>query len=264
MKNLKKTNSNAGQSNADVQKPQKHDVNLQKNSTLYFQVGLILCLLATYGLFEMNFESKNYNIAQVVPDDELTEINIENFKVYVEEVKKVDPIQPVQKLGDKDPIVKDDNFVETIKKTVISTTQKTDNIIDASKFTEVAKPVDPLPEIFDMRNVEVVPVYPGCEKEKTNKGRVKCMSTKLSKLVQRKFNTDIASDLGLSGKQKIDVQFKIDNTGKITEIKTRAPYTQLEKEAQRIAKKIPAMTPGMQRKKPVSVIYNLPIIFKVD
>ena len=248
MKNLKKTNSSAGQSNADVQKPQKHDVNLQKNSTLYFQVGLILCLLATYGLFEMNFESKNYNITQVVPDDEPHEIDIENFKVYVEEVKKIDLIEPVQKLGDKDPIVKEDDFVETFKKTVISEAEKTDNIVDASKFTEVVKPVDPLPEIFDMRNVEVVPVYPGCEKEKTNKGRVKCMSIKLSKLVQRKFNTDVASDLGLSGKQKIDVQFKIDNTGKITEIKTRAPYSQLEKEAERVAIKIPAMTPGMQRK----------------
>ena len=45
----------AGQSNPP-QKPRKHDANLQKNSTLNFQIGLILCLLGTYGVFEMKFK----------------------------------------------------------------------------------------------------------------------------------------------------------------------------------------------------------------
>ena len=56
MKNFKNTSSIADQSSTNLAKPQKHDANLQKNSTLYFQVGLIVCLLVTYGLLEMQFE----------------------------------------------------------------------------------------------------------------------------------------------------------------------------------------------------------------
>jgi protein TonB len=70
------------------------------------------------------------------------------------------------------------------------------------------------------------------------------MSEKISKLIRKKFNPDLADGLGLSGKQKIDVQFKIDKTGKVTDIKTRAPHARLEKEAERVINKIPQMTPG--------------------
>jgi protein TonB len=90
------------------------------------------------------------------------------------------------------------------------------------------------------------------------------MSEKITQLIQKKFNTDIASKLGLAGIQKINVQFKIDKTGNITDIKTRAPFSQLEDEALRVVEKIPAMKPGLQRGQPVSVLYNLPIVFKVQ
>ncbi len=90
------------------------------------------------------------------------------------------------------------------------------------------------------------------------------MSEKISKLIRKKFNPDLADGLGLSGKQKIDVQFKIDKTGKVTDIKTRAPHARLEKEAERVINKIPQMTPGRQSNKNVGVIYSLPIIFKVQ
>ena len=63
MKNSKKDFSNAGQSIAKVKKSLKHDANLQKNSTLYFQIGLILCLFGTYALFEMQFQEKKIIIA---------------------------------------------------------------------------------------------------------------------------------------------------------------------------------------------------------
>ena len=61
MKNSKNPHNIAGQSNGLVPKSRKHDANLQKNTTLYFQIGLILCLLGTYGLFEMRFETKKYD-----------------------------------------------------------------------------------------------------------------------------------------------------------------------------------------------------------
>ena len=38
------------------------------------------------------------------------------------------------------------------------------------------------------------------------------MYAKIAKFVQRKFNTDLAGDLGLSGRQRISVIFKINKS----------------------------------------------------
>ena len=64
MKNLNKEHNLTRQNENKVQHSQKHDANLQKNSTLYFQVGLILCLLAVYGALEMPFESTNLAVIE--------------------------------------------------------------------------------------------------------------------------------------------------------------------------------------------------------
>ena len=82
--------------------------------------------------------------------------------------------------------------------------------------------------------------------------------------VQRNFNTDLASELGLEGRQRINVQFKIDETGRVTNVRARAPHPRLAKEAVNLVSKMPKMIPGKQRGKPVGVIYALPILFQVE
>jgi protein TonB len=71
MKDFRKSCNIADQSTINVKKSQKHDANLRKNSSLYFQIGLILCLLGVYAIFEMRFETKDTVIASVMydPDD---------------------------------------------------------------------------------------------------------------------------------------------------------------------------------------------------
>jgi len=84
-------------------------------------------------------------------------------------------------------------------------------------------------------------------------------------LVNRKFNADLAANLGLTpGKKRIFVIFKIDNTGKVVNIRARAPHKSLEKEAIRVVSLIPKMTPGKQRGRAVGVKYSLPIVFNVQ
>ena len=73
------------------------------------------------------------------------------------------------------------------------------------------------------------------------------MSDKISKLIGKTFNTDIGSNYGISGRQKISTQFTIDKYGNVTDIKTRGPHPALEKEANRVINKIPKMQPGLQR-----------------
>ena len=66
------------------------------------------------------------------------------------------------------------------------------------------------------------------------------------------------------GKNKIYVGFRIDKKGFITEIQVRAPHPRLKKEAVRVVKTLPRMTPGKQRGKPVGMKYSLPISFNVE
>ncbi|WP_052826061.1 M56 family metallopeptidase [Neotamlana nanhaiensis] len=114
--------------------------------------------------------------------------------------------------------------------------------------------------------VENAPVFPGCENLQTNEERKKCMSEKISEFVAQKFNTDLGNELGLTGRQRISVIFKIDEFGSVTtdDIKARAPHKVLEEEAIRVISELPKMTPGTQKGKTVKVPYSLPIIFEVE
>ncbi|WP_418604658.1 energy transducer TonB [Hwangdonia sp.] len=110
--------------------------------------------------------------------------------------------------------------------------------------------------------IDQVPVYPGCE-SLSREDQKKCISENISKHVQRNFNTGLANTLGLTGRQRINVIFKIDTEGQIKGIRSRAPHPDLEAEAIRVIKTLPKMIPGKQKGKAVTVPYSLPIIFQV-
>ena len=255
MRNLKDSSSVIRQNEA-AKKSKKHDANLQKNSTLYFQVGLIVCLLVTYGLFEMKFETTIPTIAERwEPDDNFT---IEIPVIKPEQKSVAEPVVKKRVVNPTKFIPIKDN-----PPTVIETPIQTNALpLNPDDIVLVNPPVDTPP--VDFIKVEEVPVFPGCEKKKGREAKSKCMSEKITKIIQRKFDVELANELGLIGVQKIQVQFKIDKMGKVTEIKTRAPHPLLSKEAERVVDLIPDMIPGKQRDKPVAVRYNLPINFKVQ
>jgi len=258
MKNSKRTFEGAGQSTTEV-KPQKHDANLQKNSTLYFQIGLILCLLGTYALFEMQFQEK-----MIIPDEvEVREVALIDvppiFTVEPDTPKKVESkvdrssylMDKVKEVPDETKVVEKEIFTPDAPDT-------TPEPVDVSDIETFEPPV----EVFvPFSRIEKVPVYPGCERKKTNDEKRKCMSKKITKLINKKFNAGIANDYGISGLLKIHTQFTVDKEGNITDIRVRGPHPALEKEAKRVINKIPHMKPGYQRDTPVGVIYTLPIKF---
>ena len=261
MKNKSQGNSRTGQGKAAARTSHKHDVNVQKNSVLYFQIGLILCLLGTFGLFEMRFESKvlQPEVAERQPD--ILEYTLDKFRIYELEVKK----QPKKKRSTKiiDKIdEKPDDYVQKVEETLFAPDDPvlTDTPINTDAITIAEEPE----EDFNIINVQFVPIFPGCEKYELNSERKKCLNNKIGRLVRKKFDTDIAADYGLSGMQRIYVEFKVDKSGEITDIKTRAPHPKLEEEALRLARKIPKMQPGKMGTTPVNVVYNLPITFKVQ
>jgi len=263
MKDFKKSHDIAGQSNTEVQKSHKHDANLQKNSSLYFQIGLTLCLLGTYAMFEMQFETKNLKVATSIPLGPEDNTFVMPPYVIEPDAPKQEPVKKVkqQVITSTIKIVDDQDTRPPVD--LVTSPVVVSEPIDPNSLKDNEEPID-IPEVFDMNGVEIVPVYPGCEKMTTNRQRIKCMNEKIARLVQRKFDDGMAAQLGLHGVQRINVQFKIDQQGNVVDILTRAPHPSLEKEAERVTNKIPQMQPGLQRKIPVSVIYNLPIVFKVN
>lgn len=112
--------------------------------------------------------------------------------------------------------------------------------------------------------IENVPVFPGCEDLTNNKAQKACMSGKIREFVNDNFDTRLAKKLGLSGTNRIQVLFKINENGEVVEVKARAPHPELKEEAIRVVGMLPNMTPGRQDGKQVSVLYSLPIIFQVQ
>jgi protein TonB len=251
----------AGQSTTEAKKSQKHDANLQKNSILYFQIGLILCLLGTYALFEMQFQTTTITLSDETAKVET--ISIDDVEPFVVEVIKPKDSKPLPSADLKDVYeeVKDDSLIKEVfiktpedPKVSDNPVAKIDEIYDGSEES-------PDPVFVPIALIEKVPVYPGCEKHKTNVKLKKCMSQKIAKLIGKKFNVDIGSDYGISGRQKISTQFTIDKNGDVTDIKIRGPHHALENEAKRVIHKIPKMEPGLQSNVPVGVIYTLPIVY---
>lgn len=130
--------------------------------------------------------------------------------------------------------------------------------ITIQKFDTV-KPLDDVPFAI----IENVPVFPGCEG--TERKLRACLQKNIGMHVNRKFNTDLSNNIGLSpGIKKIFVMFIIDKEGNIANVNARAPHNALKEEAIRVVKLLPKMKPGKQRGVNVGVKYSLPIAFKIE
>jgi protein TonB len=205
-------------------------------------------------------EKKTYD--RVIADLGPVILNMEDDEqtVEIEQIKPPEPVAPPPPTPDKIEVVKDEIEVE---ETVIESTETDETeAIEVDKIVEVEEE-DDIMEDVPFAIIEDVPVYPGC---KGNKDELRaCLQDNITKHVNRKFNSELASDLGLSpGVKRIFVMFKIDKNGNITDVQARAPHVRLQEEAIRVVELLPKMTPGKQRGRPVGVKYSLPIAFKVE
>lgn len=233
---------------------------LENYSKILIQLGLVLALFIVYEF--MNMKSYPKSIKEMVGAFSIVEETEENI-----EVKIVEPeIKPVVKVVLPDKIIKVDDEVEIIETIIESTeTDETDAIIiDLDRDVISVKEEEEVIEDVPFLVIENVPVFPGCKGNNTELRA--CFSSQISKFVSKKFNAELASDLGLAtgSIQRIFVMFKIDKNGNIVNIQARAPHKRLQEEAIRVIKLLPKMTPGRQRGRAVGVRYGLPIVFKVE
>ncbi len=238
-------------------KPKKNPKSdLNRRSMIFFQLGMVLMLFITWRAIENKTYDKT-NISQdafEVNDDLEEDIPITNTPPP--------PPPPPPPPAAPDVIVEVEDEAD-IEETVIESAE-VDQEEEIVEIEEIEEAVDE--EIADVpfAVIENVPIYPGCEKKKSNNEKKQCMSEKIQKFVQKKFNTELAGELGLEGRQRISVQFKIDKNGNVVNVRARAPHPKLQQEAIKVVKSLPKMIPGKQRGQAVGVLYSLPILFQVE
>jgi len=230
--------------------------NLENFSKLFMQIGLVLALFITY----VAIENKTYDRQYEEMGDAVMMSDLEEETPITERIEPEIPKTPPPPTPEKIEIVEDEKEVE---ETVIETTETDETeAVEVEEIEEVEE-VEEVIEDVPFTIIEDVPVFPGC---KGNKAALKaCFNKKMQKHFAKKFNSDLPNELGLSpGKKRIIMLFKIDKTGNITDIRAKAPHPRLQKEAMRIIKLLPRMTPGRQRGKPVGVKYTLPMRIDVE
>ncbi len=231
---------------------------LSPHRKLFFQLGLVLTLSLIY----IGLEWKTV-------DRSIGELNVVSFETeeildipVTQRIMEVKPPPPPPPAPEKIEIVtNDEDIIETVLESTETDETEFVEVTDYEDIEEIIEDEEILKDI-PFAIIEEAPIYPGC---KGNKQALKeCLQEKINKHVLKYFNTQLAQDIDLkAGKKKVYVQFKIDKSGDIVDIRARGPHIRLEKEAIRVVKLLPKMTPGKQRTKPVRVSYTLPITLVV-
>ncbi|HAV53673.1 energy transducer TonB [Aequorivita vladivostokensis] len=228
-----------------------------RRSMLFFQLGMVLMLFLAWQAIEWkSYDKSDTDFGQLDVGEEL-----EEEIPVTQQLTPPPPPPPPPPAPEVIDVIEDE---EDVEETIIESTEtnQEEKIVEVKEIKEevVEEEIADVPFAV----IENVPVYPGCEGEKTNDAKKRCMSSKISEFINKKFDTNLASDLGLEGRQRIAVQFKIDKSGRVVDVRARAPHPRLEKEAMDVVQSLPNMTPGKQRGKPVGVLYSLPIVFDIQ
>lgn len=233
---------------------------LENYSKILIQLGLVLSLFIVYEFIQLKSYPREVKelVGTLVAVDDNEQI-VEFKPIELVQPKAAQPVIP-------DRILKVDDEVE-VEETIIESTETDESeavIVDIDREIVEVEEEEVVVEDVPFIIIEDVPVFPGCKGSKSELRD--CFSAEVRKLVNKSFNSELATDLGLpSGSiQRIFVMFKIDKNGDIVDVKARAPHKRLQEEAIRVVNLLPKMTPGKQRGKAVGVKYSLPITFKIQ
>ena len=233
----------------ELKKSPKAD--LRRNSSLYFVLGLAVVMLLVYVAFEWKTydEANNYDISRDVEE-------LLDEEVPMTEQLKTPPPPPPPAAPEVIEVVEDEEEVEETVIESTETSQETEIVeIEDIEVEEVEEDID-----VPFAVIEDVPVFPGCEKASDKRA---CFNEKMQDHIRKNFRyPEIAQEMGIQG--RVSVLFTIQKDGSIGNIRMRGPDRNLEAEAQRIISKLPKMTPGRQRGRPVRVPFSIPIMFKLQ
>ncbi|PQJ21943.1 energy transducer TonB [Tenacibaculum sp. SG-28] len=248
-----------------MKKVKKYPKNqLEKFSTLFTQLGLVLVLLVVYLVLEYETVPKKaiaysntsvleevYSIPTPVVLKKLPKKVVQEQKVPKKMLPKVVPL-------DQFDSTKEENLLQE----PLPLSTEVEGLLEHPEPEIIDADDDPEPVL--LMHLQKAPIFPGCEGLTEAQAR-ECLERKIKAHVRHYFDAAIAQEVGMSsGTYRILTQFVIDNNGEITDLQIRAPHAKLKKEATKVVDKLPKFTPGMQNDKPVKVRYSLPITFRVE
>ena len=206
-------------------------ISIERKRGLFFQIGLVITLLAVLIAFEWkSYEKTDYSLGKLQMDD----LEDEMIPITRQEEKPPPPPPPPEIIE----IVEDEVEIE-------NELEVEDTDTDENEFIEQEEE-DDSNEVFMV--VEQMPVFPGGD-------------LGLMKFIQK--NTKyppIAKENDITG--KVYVSYVVNKKGKVTNVKVaRSVDRYLDAEAVRVVKLLPYSSAGKQRGKPVNVQYTIPINF---
>ncbi len=228
---------------------------LNRNSGLYFVIGLTIVLFTTWRLLEYKTYETQENIVQA-----MNVMDNMDEEVPITEALRTTPPPPPPAAPDVIEIIED---MEEVEETIIESTESSQETFVESAIVS-ADDVNVFEEEEDVSVpfavIENVPIFPGCESLSSETERKACFNEKMQEHIKNNFKyPETAIELGISG--RVFVTFDIKASGKVGNIKYRGPDRLLEMEAERIIASLPTMIPGVQRGRSVRVAYSIPINF---
>lgn len=237
-----------------MQPKKNQKVDLSKNSSLYFVIGLAFILFISWQAIEWKTYDKSlygYEALNVEDEDD-EEIPI------TEQLKTPPPPPPPPPPAPEVIEVVEDE--EEVEETVIESSETNEDEIIEVEEVEIEEEIDDVDVPFAV--IEDVPIFPGCENVSKAERR-DCFQDEMNKHIRKNFRyPEIAQEMGIQG--RVYVNFIISKDGSITNIRMRGPDKNLEKEAERIISRLPNMTPGKQRGRAVRVPFSIPITFRLQ
>lgn len=237
----------------EPKKNQKLDLN--RNSLLYFCVGMTMMLLMAFLALEwktFHQDEEWDNTALKIEDDLIEEVP------FIKEKLPEPPKPKIQAPAEIEVVEDEEDIVETVIES--SETNQDEEIVSVESI-DVAE--DDTPEEIPFILIENAPIFPGCENEPTEKEKRECFQEMMQDHIRKNFRyPELAKEMGIQG--RVNVIFVIQKDGSIGNVQMRGPDKSLEVEASRIISKLPKMQPGKQRGTAVRVPYSIPITFKLN
>lgn len=248
---------------------------LLKNRFTYFQIGLIASISMVFFAFNIETERKEYKmIGDPYGDHEIIQQDIPRT---AEMLKKLPPppkpkatkiIMPVEEVPDiplketkQEPEPKLETYVNA--KPIVKKVAPPKVVKPTPKPVAVELPPERVIDDVPVSFAAIMPMFPGCDEEEYSANK-QCADKKMLEFVYKHLKYPaMAREVGVEGITVI--QFVIDKDGSITKIK---PLKELgsgcTKEAIRVIKKMPNWSPGIQNGRPVKVLFNLPVRFRLN
>lgn len=217
--------------------------NLQSKKFTFLEIGLVLTLLAIWGVFEFTTKAENAaiqnNYISCGGDDDMIDI------IVTRPEPPQPPAPPAPKIADIIEVTTDNEPVNDLP---------VDTEIDAGSAVQIEEL--PVVSCSEEVNEEDEPPIVICEDMPEFRGNL------LKYVAEHVVYPEIAKENDIQG--TVYVGFVIDENGKVTDVTIlRGVDPILDKEALKVVENLPDWKPGKQSGKNVKVRMNIPIKFQL-